>query len=269
MPTLTNSFKFYLLSLLFFPAFTYGADPAHTYKVYDKARKPYLKICTTAGCTKTNLPNTENSSNLYFETPSFTLHDLDNDGIPELIITEESSNGAVNVGSTLFRINKNGKFEQIIDNNKKNTGHYLYNITFHDGKIISSYRNAASWFEEVYSYISGKLILEMQDKNSFERTIFDKNGKVIEKIILVENDKNWWERKPQFAKVTSDKAWLYNSPDANDQSKMYLIKDNRILLRDYKRSEDEDIWYCLVEYTTNNNKKIVKWIKEKEFEKEE
>lgn len=55
-------------------------------------------------------------------------------------------------------------------------------------------------------------------------------------------------------KIIQDKSYLFNSPNNNDNSKMYLIKGDEVSLLQYK-----DDFYE-IEYTTKSNKIIKKWL---------
>jgi hypothetical protein len=213
----------------------------------------YLEMCKGTKCTLKHLP--------YFEKPDLQLRDLNADGIPEIIVTDIGlTGGVVNICSLLYRIeDKNIELIQT-----GNNGSNICNISFHGEKIVSSYRDAASWFEDVYSYKAGRLIKELQDKNGVSRTIYDKYGKAIDKFILSGEDKKWWERSKRRAKVIVEKAVLYNSPSFHDESKMYLVKGDSVLLKEFSYNTDskfETLFYK-IEYITAKNKVIYKWIPE-------
>jgi hypothetical protein len=242
------------LSLLLLPVRSCAADSTPVYRIYNVDDKQYVEICTEKGCSIKNLPQTD------FENPSIKLHDLDADKVPELIVTEGSANGAVNVCSLIFRINTIGEFEVIKTNENAQE---MCNISFHNGKIVSSYRDAANWFDDVYYYKHGKLVLEMRDKNGEIRTLFNKEGKAINSFMIMNDSKKWFDREKLTASIKSEKAMLYNSPSLNDVSKMYLIKNDPVIIKDFQYSKNGSVLFYLIEYTNAKNVKIKKWVAEK------
>ena len=55
-------------------------------------------------------------------------------------------------------------------------------------------------------------------------------------------------------KLTVDKSYLYDSPNLNNKTKIYLIREDKIELLNYKNNFYE------IEYTTKKNKIIKKWL---------
>ena len=55
-------------------------------------------------------------------------------------------------------------------------------------------------------------------------------------------------------KLTVDKTYLYDSPNLNNKTKIYLIREDKIELLNYKNNFYE------IEYTTKKNKIIKKWL---------
>jgi hypothetical protein len=247
-------------ALLLLPVISSASEVVSVYKISEIDSKAYLEICTSASCIKKNLPIME-SKKYYLESPVFELNDIDGDGVPELVATDKNINGAVNVRSVIFRINKSDEFEYI---KKNSNGIYVYNVNFYKGKIVSSFRDAASWYTEVYNYANGKLEIESRDKDGLERTVFDKNGKEFDTFLLKEDSsKKWFEKEILTARVKSQKAALYNSPKIEDISKMYLIKNDTVVLKYFHLAENKtDVEFYLIEYITAKNKKIIKWIKQ-------
>jgi len=252
-----------LLIFIFSLCFNSFCHANDQYRLFETATPPYLEICGNKICRKIFLPETD-TKDVYFDVPAFSLLDIDADGIPELIVTEVGLDGAVvNVRSLLFRINNKNVFEMVYSDSKEYDGIYLYNITFYNGKVVSSYRERASWYDDIFVYLHGKLILEMRDINGFIRTVFDQNGMVIDSYLINNEDKRWYERERQTARITSPKAVLYNSPNLHDISKIYLVKGDSVNLI---YSSGEGIIFYLAEYTTEKNKKIRKWIKKDALE---
>jgi hypothetical protein len=232
---------------------------AAEYKILEKEDQNCLEICEDTICNKIIFPQT------YFEKAVYLLRDLDSDKVPEIIITETGLKDAVNVCSIIYSIEHGSHVIPVKLNNNDNG--QLCNITFHDEKIVSNYRDAASWYEVVYRYENGQLIREMEDKNGESRSIFDKQGNVINHYLLDGcNNTDWWERKILTAKIVAGKARLYNSPRLQDESRMYLISGDHVVLKDFRYTDD---LYYLVEYVAPKTKAIRKWIKANSIEKED
>ncbi|MDR2208596.1 MAG: hypothetical protein LBE22_06465 [Azoarcus sp.] len=258
MLTLTYLVRIFSLTLIVFPILSYASDSAPVYKISNRNTKQFLEICTAVGCIKKNLPDTDTAGHL-IEYPFFKLHDIDSDGIPELIATQQTMNGTAYRISALFRINNIGEFDLIKNNYKRN---YMYNVAFLNGKVISSYHSAGNGYNDVYNYVNGKLEIELRDKNNRERTVFDKNGKESDIFLLkYDSDKKWFEKEIATARIKLHKAVLYNSPSFENASKMHLVENDTVALKKYHLNENKILEFYLVEYTTEKNNKIIKWIK--------
>ena len=256
-----NIVRFYLFALFVLPCLSYASNSAPVYKIHNNDDRPYLEICAATNCRKINLPDV---TDYYFENPTYALKDLDKDGIPELVITNSNINASVNVGSLFFRINSASKFE-VINNNNSPDMPGMINITFHNNKVVSSYRDAGSWYDEVYRYKNGIFEIELRDKLGLTRTIFDKNGKEVDNFLLKEDSsKRWFEREilTLTARIKSPKAVLYNSPSLHDATKMYLVENDMVTLKNHQYSSNDRIEFYLAEYVTAKNKKIIKWVRE-------
>jgi len=66
------------------------------------------------------------------------------------------------------------------------------------------------------------------------------------------------------ANITEEKAWLYDSPGSSKKTKMYLVKNNQVVIKDYTFSQEDGVDWFLVEYYNDARKKtIIKWVKGK------
>jgi len=76
---------------------------------------------------------------------------------------------------------------------------------------------------------------------------------------------DYWKTNTNIkVKVTEEKAWLYDSPYASSRSKMYIIKGDLVVIKDYKFSQNEGEDWFLVEYYNDIKKiSIIKWVKGK------
>jgi hypothetical protein len=73
-------------------------------------------------------------------------------------------------------------------------------------------------------------------------------------------DQSYWNTYNVSAKIVMGKSWLYSSPDVKNKTKMYLIKDDQVTIKEHKYVRGTD-WY-LVEYMPSKKiKPVSKWIK--------
>jgi lipopolysaccharide export system protein LptA len=153
--------------------FLAGYAGADTYKINPPSLE--LKVCKSSVCNNIPLPLVENSEN-----STYSLRDFDNDGIPEVIVTEDPQlSQGINVTSFIYRIEKNNL---ILIKTSTGDDAAMGNISFHKDKIISSYRSGPIWYQDIYHYSHGVFVREMQDRNGELRTIF--NETETEKFIL-------------------------------------------------------------------------------------
>jgi hypothetical protein len=80
-----------------------------------------------------------------------------------------------------------------------------------------------------------------------------------------DEDNDYWKKNTNIkVNIVEEKAWLYGSPDLSTKTKMYLIKNDLITIKDYifsqKNGED---WFLIEFRNTSKNTTIIKWIKAK------
>lgn len=174
--------------------------------------------------------------------------------LAELIATN-AAEGSVNYCSVVYQYNENsGTLSRLeikpgpICNYKK-----------HQDYLVSSYRDGAKWFEDIYKISQGGINIELSDScvgcEQVSR-IFHKDGSKL----LVSDAANFMERKPLTSEVTVERAPLYSSPEEKARTKMYLIKNDKVTLLDYSAPDSDECWY-LTRYKTATEKNIEKRLK--------
>ena len=76
-----------------------------------------------------------------------------------------------------------------------------------------------------------------------------------------ELDVEYWKKNKDkiSVEILEKKATLFNSPQLLDKSKMYLVKGDKVVIKDHRRFNEMD-WF-LVKYSPLKNKKpIIKWL---------
>jgi hypothetical protein len=224
------------------------------YKLVSVAGQPsYVEICGVNDCRKINLPTLDYSA-------SYTLLDLPHRR--EKIIVAKPVEGAMDVN---FCVNIYLLTPDNFVNELRVEDDSLCNVTIHENKIVSRYRNAAKWYDVVYrlSFSAIALIKELVDEcvgcGYIARTEYNSDGGVRNNWIM-SDAKNYWERKKITAQLIVDKAWLYNSPNSKDKTKMYLIKNDIVVLKKEQVSGDGLTWFYLVTYQAKNHREITKWL---------
>jgi hypothetical protein len=246
-----------VLSFFIFTASSISSGAASAeaqYKLVSTDKQPYVEICQESSCKKVNLPTLH-------EPVSYILSDLR--GLNGKIIIAEPTKGGMDVNfcSEVYILTTDGTVNKLTADAKES----LCNVSIHEDTIISSYRDAGKWHDVVYKLImpSRKLIKEIDDEcvgcGDVARTEYNVDNSV-RNTWLVTDTKNYWEREIITRHVINDKAWLYNTPDTQDRTKMYLVKNDVVTLKKEQLSEDGVTWFYFIDYQTKNNRKIAKWI---------
>jgi hypothetical protein len=83
--------------------------------------------------------------------------------------------------------------------------------------------------------------------------------------LLEEEYNGYWKKNTNItANITEEKAWLYNSPNSTTKTKMYLIKNDKVVIKDYKFSQkDGEDWFLIEFLNTTKNTSIIRWVKGK------
>jgi len=80
-----------------------------------------------------------------------------------------------------------------------------------------------------------------------------------------DEDNGYWKNNTNIkTSITEERAWLYNSPNSSAKTKMYLIKNDQVVIKNYNFSQKEGKDWFLVEFlNTSKNTSIIKWVKGK------
>lgn len=140
----------------------------------------------------------------------------------------------------------------------------ICNISIQNNKIVSSWRDAGEWNDDVYQVnTDGKWVLLFRDScvgcNQVKR-IYISDGKVTDSILMADG-KNFSERKALIGQITVDKAILFKKPSIDMKSKSYLVENDVVTLVDM--SDDGDFYK--INYKAASGKKIVSWIRSDDF----
>lgn len=175
-----------------------------------------------------------------------------------------------------YKKNKNG-YQKIAENNRLI---YLDDVKL-GAHFIDVYVVEENKFQLFYQYPKTKIVISLMQRDN--EILIENISKDIRLNTLDENDhilslslfKNF-EKKIKFeeanleqllerdgfqlfpgkykARITSHKAYLLNSPDSDDLSKMYLIENDLVDVLQYKNN------YLKISYKKKNGHHIKKWI---------
>lgn len=224
------------------------------YKLVAPSKQPYVEICRGTDCKRVDLPILE-------ESASYALEDLRGINGKIVIVKPTQDCMGVNYCSEIYILSPEGVINKLIADVEES----LCNVSIHEDAIISSYRDAGKWYNVIYKVAvpARNIIKELEDKcvgcGSVTRTVFNPDNSIRD-TWLVTDVKNYWERKVIIGHVIYNKAWLYNTPNVQDKTKMYLVKNDVVVLKKEQISEDGVRWFYFIEYQTKNNRKITKWI---------
>lgn len=186
-----------------------------------------------------------------------TVEDLTLDGSPEIVLTHEAE-GSVNACSKVYQYNSAENSFTYLDSLPKQ----LCNYAIKNNYLVSSYKNNAKWHEDIYKIENNKLLLKISDNcigcDYISRTIYLPKDKTDH--TLVTNNLDYTLRTQLSTSVISMKAMLYQEPNENSITKMYLIRDDKVALTDFTVTKSDDFWYQ-IRYTTKKGGIIKAWLK--------
>lgn len=166
------------------------------------------------------------------------IDDLNGDGKRELVFDLIGSD--VNRCSKVLRYNENDRsFSEWLFK-----GGGLCNPISRGRFLISSYRDGASWTEDVYTVKNGKPEIHITDScvgcSEVRRKIYTPGKQPVK--VIVSDDIEFERRIPLKASITSPRARVFSLPDSNWPTKKYLIRGDEIALIDFDKSEDGQDW---------------------------
>jgi hypothetical protein len=166
------------------------------------------------------------------------IDDLNGDGEWELVFDLVGSD--VNHCSKVLHYNENDhSFSEWLFK-----GGGLCNPISRGAFLISSYRDGASWTEDVYIMKDGKPDLHITDScvgcYEVRRKMYVPGKQPVK--VLVTDDVEFERRIPLKASVTSLRAKVFSFPDSSWPTKKYLIRGDKITLIDFDKSKDGQYW---------------------------
>ncbi|UNK63171.1 hypothetical protein [Buttiauxella ferragutiae] len=211
--------------------------------------------CNSNGCEGLSIPSEAkkiiNSGYEYVSIENYL-------GNKYLVATTVSE---INKCSVLFGINGD------TINNVPTVGvnNQICNLSMHDNKIISSWRDAGEWNEDIYQInTGGKWKLLFRDScvgcEQTKRTYFLDDKKT--DTILLSGGDDFTKRKELIGQVTVNKAILFKSADLDSITKSYLIKGDNVTLTDMSKNGA----FYKIKYKTGSGKFIEYWMKSEDFD---
>jgi hypothetical protein len=72
-------------------------------------------------------------------------------------------------------------------------------------------------------------------------------------------DQGYWDTYHVSAKVVVDKSWLYSSPNVKNKTKMYLVKDDTLVIKEHRYVKEKD-WYLIEYMPADKDVPVIKWV---------
>jgi len=212
-------------------------------------------------------------------------YDLDADGVPDIVSMKKSELSHGNILAEFQIIFSSGA--QGIHLKETDSSYfmvYLWRNT--PGVLVLDYTNrftkqASDFYYEVYRWVQdhNKLCLhstssgvppdqladEVHDSERFVRLYNGCIGIGETKSVLDINDEDYYRKNPVFTFIST--ARLYNSPNSNDKSNMYLIKGDKVKVKDYKYIKSTGTDWFFIEYQAKGRTEpVIKWIQGESIE---
>lgn len=201
---------------------------------------------------KQNLLDLPDPEEMRFSDNVALQGDFNFDGLQDIAFFVSSGYGGVNQFYDLFVSDKNGRLKPLL---------VIANPSLKPAKqqLSTAQRSGPRWYETVYQFADGKVTqhsdYSMIDETLFYREIFKGEKRISASVVSnIDADSN----KPVVRKITVDKATLYNKPNDNAATRMYVIKDDEVELLDYKEDQIFEGWFLM---RFKGRRVIEKWIK--------
>lgn len=161
-------------------------------------------------------------------------------------------NSTPNICYSLYEI-KNHNLQKKEDNFLSDSSQLCSYRKVND-QLINRFRTDGKWYEILYKKNKKyyQIVLEDQcvDCEMVQRKVYNKELN----YLLVTNEDNIFERKPLIEKIKVNKAYLYDEPEENSKTNIYLIENDKVQLLQY-----QDDFYQ-IKYINKKNKQIIKWL---------
>jgi hypothetical protein len=176
--------------------------------------------------------------------------DFNFDGYQDIALFEGSGYGGVNQFYRLMLWDKSkGEFKPF------QTSVGLPSLNTKKQTLVSAQRSGPRWYSSVFHFKDGKLVQRdeeaMIDGELSKVEIYDGKDKLL-KTLITDKDDYTLDTPTATRNIRLEKAWLYNKPDFDSKTKMYVIKGDKVELLDFKNE------MFLMKY--KGKKTITKWI---------
>ncbi|MGF6098836.1 hypothetical protein [Pseudomonas sp. 18175] len=163
------------------------------------------------------------------------LKDLTGDGIAEFVF--RLGGEGVNSCSRVLRYYREGRSLSELEFGRGG----LCNFKVARNYIVSSYRDGASWNEDVYEIKDGAVRIKLSDRcigcGEVNRLEYHPGGLL--KRSLVSDDGDFEKRAVLTANVISNKANIYSSPAGTHSTQKYLMQGDKVTLLGFHISNNE------------------------------
>ena len=192
------------------------------------------------------------------------MGDFNFDGWQDVAILNGNGYGGVNLYYQVYCWDKAKQQFQALDEAVSNPA-----LDVKTQELQSAYRDGPKWYSTTYRVAKGQLYPAVETQmvgtdGAWEYDEF-KNpaGKVIGHKVVAESGSSAQKAEDApnaSAVIIADKAPLHDKPQASAQTKMYVIKGDKVTLLDWKAGDDGDFWggWFLARY--EGKKTLEKWI---------
>jgi hypothetical protein len=181
------------------------------------------------------------------------IEDITGDGVGEVVF--HLAGDGVNSCSRVLRYESSDhSLKELVFNQGG-----LCDFKVRGGYIISSYKDGATWVEDIYIAEGGQVNIKMSDRcvgcGEVRRIVYPFAGSPIRS--LVSDDMNFEKRTELVSTVASIQARIFPSPAATKSTQKYLIRGDKITLLGFYSNDGED-W---VEFRFSGGVTTEGWLK--------
>lgn len=184
---------------------------------------------------------------------SVSIKDLTGDGIGEVIF-HLAVKGVNSCSKVLHYIDSDRSLVELVFS-KGN----LCNFKMQHGYVVSSYKDGAAWGEDIYVVKGGKAEIKISDRcvgcGEVRRKKYRPDGSFVR--LLVSDNVDFEKRVPLVVNVVSFRAMIFSSPDAEQPTKKYLVRGDKVTLLGFENARGED-W---IEFRFSGNITTEGWLK--------